>query len=502
MLFAEIADASADVAATRSRKAKTQRLAALVSQMEPDEIAPGVAFLAGNLPQGRIGVGYSAIQDVDTQPADAPSLGILDVDAFLTELQAVSGSGARARRGELLARLYGAATAPEQVLLHGLLGGGLRQGALDGVMAEAVATAFDAPPAQVRRAAMLSGSLPEVAEALAADGVAVLDEFGLRLGTAVQPMLASTAESVADAMSDCEDAFVEWKVDGARLQIHRYDDSVHVFTRSLRDVTRQVPDIIAQARQIDAPEYILDAEAILLGPNGRPEPFQETMKRFARRGRSKAPLTLFVFDALHLNGSLIDQPLAERVAAMEDSIPPDVIVPRLRTANTPDAERFAAEALAQGHEGVMVKDARSLYTAGRRGSAWLKVKPVHTLDLVVLAVEWGSGRRRDWLSNIHLGARDGSDFVMLGKTFKGMTDEMLAWQTERFLELETHRDGRTVYVRPEQVVEIAFDGVQRSSRYPGGMALRFARVKGYREDKRAAEADTVETVRAFLAGSA
>ena len=501
MLFVEIAAASADVAATRSRKAKTTRLAALVADMQADEVGPGVAFLSGNLPQGRVGVGYSAIKDVEAPPAAEPSLGVLDVAGMLSELQGVGGAGSRARRAELLARLYSAATAQEQALLHGLLGGGLRQGALDGVMAEAVAVAFDAPPAQVRRAAMLSGNLSEVATALAEGGVGVLDDFGLRIGTAVQPMLASTAESVPDAMAGFNDAFVEWKVDGARLQIHRSSDSIQVFTRSLRDVTRQVPDLVDAARRIDASEYILDAEAILLRPDGRPAPFQETMKRFARRGRSTAPLTLFVFDALYLTRSLIDEPLAKRVAAMESSIHADLVVPRIRTVNAASAEEFAAEALEHGHEGVMVKDPASLYSAGRRGSAWLKVKPVHTLDLVVLAVEWGSGRRRDWLSNIHLGARDGSDFVMLGKTFKGMTDEVLAWQTDRFLDLETHRDGRTVYVRPEQVVEIAFDGVQRSSRYPGGVALRFARVKAYRDDKSAAEADTIETVRAILEGA-
>ena len=390
-----------------------------------------------------------------------------------------------------------AATPDERDLLMGLLGGGLRQGALDGVMAEALAVAFAAPRADVRRAAMLSGKLAAVAAALTRDGSETLSGFGLTVGTAVQPMLASTAESATAAVAEFADSFVEWKVDGARLQIHRSGDTVEVFTRSLRRVTRSVPDIVEQAKTIECAEFIIDSEAVSLRADGRPEPFQVTMQRFGRGG-SDHPLSLFVFDALLLGDQLIDLPLEARAAAIESAVPEELIVPRIRTADPTVAEAFAAETLGKGHEGVMVKDAGSIYSAGRRGASWLKVKPAHTLDLVVLAVEWGSGRRTGKLSNIHLGARDGGDFVMLGKTFKGMTDAMLEWQTQRFLDLETHREGHVVHVRPEQVVEIAFDGVQKSSRYPGGMALRFARVKGYREDKRADEADTVETVRTVL----
>jgi DNA ligase-1 len=437
--LSEIAAASLAVAATRSRKAKTALLAAVITKLTGDEVAVGVSYLSGRLPQGKLGVGFAAIRDVDRQPAIDPTLRLAEGDAILREIEATRGAGSRARRGELLDQLMGSATEDERQLLFGLLGGGLRQGALDGVMADAIATAYDVPRAAVRRAAMLSGKLAAVAQGLATEGADVLSRFGLEVGTAVQPMLASTAESAAAAVAEFEVACVEWKVDGARLQIHREGDSIEVFTRSLRRVTSQVGDIVEVARSIDSGSYILDAEAISLRPDGAPEPFQVTMQRFGRHAETSQRLDLFVFDALRLD------------------------------------------------------------SAGRRGSAWLKVKPAHTLDLVVLAVEWGSGRRQGLLSNIHLGARHGDRFVMLGKTFKGMTDEMLAWQTERFLELETHREGHVVYVRPEQVVEVAIDGVQRSSRYPGGVALRFARVKGYRDDKRPDQVDTLETVRSHLA---
>jgi DNA ligase-1 len=444
-------------------------------------------------------VGSATIRDVDRQPATNPTLSLLDVDTTLRDIETTRGAGSRARRAELLDKLMGAATADERQLLFGLLGGGLRQGALDGVMADAIATAFDVPREDVRRAAMLSGKLAAVAHSLATDGPEALARFGLEVGTAVQPMLASTAESATAAVAEFDEAYVEWKVDGARLQIHRDGDSIEVFTRSLRPVTSQVSDIVEATRSIDSGSYILDAEAVSLRPDGTPEPFQVTMQRFGRHAETAHPLDLFVFDALRLDDDLIDLPLRQRVARIDAAVPERMVIPRILTSDPAVAEGFAAETLHRGHEGVMVKDADSPYSAGRRGSAWLKVKPAHTLDLVVLAVEWGSGRRQGLLSNVHLGARDGDGFVMLGKTFKGMTDEMLAWQTERFLDLETHREGHVVYVRPEQVVEISIDGVQRSSRYPGGVALRFARVKGYRDDKRPQEADTVETVRSYLA---
>jgi DNA ligase-1 len=497
--LSEIAAASLAVAATRSRKAKTALLAAVITKLTGDEVAVGVSYLSGRLPQGKLGVGFAAIRDVDRQPAIDPTLRLAEVDAILREIEATRGAGSRARRGELLDQLMGSATEDERQLLFGLLGGGLRQGALDGVMADAIATAYDVPRAAVRRAAMLSGKLAAVAQGLATEGADVLSRFGLEVGTAVQPMLASTAESAAAAVAEFEVACVEWKVDGARLQIHREGDSIEVFTRSLRRVTSQVGDIVEVARSIDSGSYILDAEAISLRPDGAPEPFQVTMQRFGRHAETSQRLDLFVFDALRLDDDLIDLPLRERVARIDAAVPEAMVIPRIVTSDPAIAEEFTAETLRRGHEGVMVKDAASVYSAGRRGSAWLKVKPAHTLDLVVLAVEWGSGRRQGLLSNIHLGARHGDRFVMLGKTFKGMTDEMLAWQTERFLELETHREGHVVYVRPEQVVEVAIDGVQRSSRYPGGVALRFARVKGYRDDKRPDQVDTLETVRSHLA---
>ncbi|NND01984.1 MAG: ATP-dependent DNA ligase [Acidimicrobiia bacterium] len=498
MLLSRIAETSTSVASTRSRNAKTERLAATIKDMTVDEVAIGVSYLSGRLPQGRLGVGFAAIRDVDALPAEEPSLTLADVNGILSDLQNTRGAGSRAKRAELLSNLMAAATPDEQALLFGLLGGGLRQGALDGVMADALAAAFDAPKASVRRAAMLSGNLAGVAEALASEGPGALDRFGLEVGVAVQPMLASTAESATAAVDTFDDAFVEWKVDGARLQIHRAGEDVAIYTRSLRPVTRNLKDIVEKVRSIDSTSFILDAEVISLKPDGTPEPFQVTMTRFAKKSAPDLPLDLFVFDALRLDGDLIDLPLRERVARIDAAVPGEFVIPRILTSDPAAAEAFAAEALETGHEGVMVKDADSLYSAGRRGSAWLKVKPAHTLDLVVLGVEWGSGRRSGFLSNIHLGARDGDEFVMLGKTFKGMTDEILKWQTERFQEIETHRDGHVVFVRPEQVVEIAFDGVQRSSRYPGGVALRFARVKGYRADKEAREADTLATVRSYL----
>ncbi len=498
MKLSEIAATSTAVAATRSRKEKTARLAETIQLMGSAEVALGVSYLSGRLPQRRLGIGFAAIRDVDVSPATEPTLSLRDVDAALTQIENTTGAGSRARRTELLNGLMAAATDEERQMLFGLLGGGLRQGALDGIMADALALAFAAPQAEVRRAAMLSGNLAGVAESLATVGPESLAGFGLDVGTAVQPMLAKSADTAAEAVGQFHEAFVEWKVDGARLQIHRNGDEIEVFSRSLRPVTRQVKDIVEKARSIDSDSFILDAEAISLRPDGTPEPFQVTMQRFARQGRSDKPLDLFVFDALRLDDDLIDLPLRERVRHLAAAVPAPLLIPRILTGEVATAERFAQDALAQGHEGVMVKDADSTYTAGRRGASWLKVKPAHTLDLVVLAVEWGSGRRSGLLSNIHLGARHGADFVMLGKTFKGMTDEMLEWQTRRFQELETHRKGHVVYLRPEQVVEVAFDGVQRSSRYPGGVALRFARVKGYRDDKGPEEADTLETVRSYL----
>jgi DNA ligase-1 len=428
------------------------------------------------------------------------------VDTTFTEIGATSGSGSQARRAGLLGDLFGAATAAEQHFLRRLLGGELRQGALLGVMSEAIASAFDLPAVAVRRAAMLGGALPAVAAAARRGGLAALAEFALHVGQPVGPMLAQTATSVADALERLGgEAIFETKLDGARIQIHRHGNEIALFTRTLDDVTARLPDVVDLVRQLPIHSLVADAEAIALRADGRPERFQVTASRFGRStdieaARVQIPLHAFVFDVLYLDGvDLLDAPTTERLAALDRVIPEAMRVRRLRTSDVEAAREFLAGTLASGHEGVMAKSVDSPYEAGRRGAGWLKVKPVHTLDLVVLAVEWGSGRRRGKLSNIHLGAADGNGgFVMLGKTFKGMTDEMLAWQTVRFTDLANGpTDGYVVQLRPEQVVEIAFDGVQGSTRYPGGMALRFARVVRYREDKTADEADTIDTVRAL-----
>lgn len=511
MLLVDLATASADVGATSARTAKIARIAEVVTAAHdggPDEVAIAVSWLSGELPQRQIGVGWAALRTLP-DPATEPTLTVTGVDATLSEIGAVAGKGSRARRDALLAGLFSAATAVEHAFLRRLLSGELRQGALVGVMADAVARAAQVPAAGVRRAAMLSGDLAGVAAALLTDGADALRAFTLRVGTPVGPMLAQTATGVDAALDKLGGtALFEAKLDGARVQIHRQDDAVSIYTRSLDDVTARLPEVVAATLALPVRTLIADGEAIALRPDGRPDRFQVTASRFGRRaGRDAraAALSVFFFDLLHLDGDdLLDRPTTERLAALDAVVPVAQRVDRLLTSDTEAAARFLAATLAAGHEGVMAKAPGSPYEAGRRGAGWLKVKPVHTLDLVVLAVEWGSGRRTGKLSNIHLGARDPAtgDLVMLGKTFKGMTDEMLDWQTERFLALaDGPTDGYTVRVRPEQVVEIAFDGIQGSTRYPGGMALRFARVLRYRDDKTAAEADTLDTVRAFYGDS-
>jgi DNA ligase-1 len=499
MLFADMASASERVRATRSRKEKVAALAEALGAAGRDELPIVASYLSGDLPQGRLGVGWGVLSSVDAPAAAEPSLTVSDVDSALDEIGAQSGPGSEAQRRELLTDLLSRATPDEQALLGGLVRGEVRQGALAGLMADAIASAFEVEPALVRRAAMLAGSLPEVAAAAAGGGIEAVREIGLALFRPVQPMLASTAPSVEAALESVEDASVEWKIDGARVQIHKDGERVAIFTRNLRDVTEQVPGLARLAASLPIDRAILDGEAIALDRDGRPLAFQETMSRFSASG--DGDLTLFLFDVLHLDGiDLIDLPGAKRWTALEGPLSAHAIR-RLLNPDPVYAQDFFDEAIAAGHEGVMVKALDAPYEAGRRGKGWLKVKPVHTLDLVVLAVEWGSGRRKGWLSNLHLGARDpDGGLVMLGKTFKGLTDEMLEWQTERFLGLETHREGHVVHVRPEQVVEIAFDGVQASRRYPGGMALRFARVKGYRSDKDPSEADTIGAVREIFGG--
>ena len=506
MLLDHVVVTSTDVGAASSRLAKIARIAELLTSADPREVAVVVSWLSGELPQRQIGVGWAALRTLPA-PAAEPSLSVADVDAAFSAIGALAGKGSQARRAELIGDLFAAATEPEQVFLRRLLGGELRQGALAGVMADAVATAGGIPAAAVRRAAMLGGDLPGVAAAALTGGAAALADFTLRVGRPVGPMLAQTSTGVGDALHRLGgEAAFEAKLDGARVQIHRSGDEVTVYTRSLDDVTARLPEVVEATLALPVTDLIADGEAIALRPDLRPHRFQVTASRFGRSvdvaaARAAQPLSVFFFDVLHLDGTdLLDEPAHVRAAALDAVVPPHHRVDRLVTADAVAAQEFLDRTLAAGHEGVMAKSLSSPYEAGRRGAGWLKVKPVHTLDLVVLAVEWGSGRRTGKLSNIHLGARDpAGGFVMLGKTFKGMTDAMLDWQTARFTELAAGPpNSYVVPLRPEQVVEIAFDGVQGSSRYPGGMALRFARVVRYRDDKGPAEADTVDTVRALF----
>jgi DNA ligase-1 len=499
----EVVSASQSVAATTGRLEKIAALADLLRRVPPDEIAIVIPFLSGLARQGRIGIGGALLSTLrDVPPAEAPSLELAQVDAAFDRVAAASGTGSASARAELLRQLLGRATRDEQDFLVRLLFGELRQGALEGVLMEAVARAAGVAPARVRRAAMLAGDLAPVARAALVGGDAALAQFVLQPFQPVQPMLADSASDVAAALAALGEASFEYKLDGARIQVHKVDDDVKVYSRNLRDVTAAVPEVVTVARAIPARAIVLDGEAIALRADGSPHPFQTTMRRFGRKLdvetlKTELPITPMFFDALYLDGDpLVDEPLARRRSILDGQIAPANVVPRVVTADPSAAAAFAARAVASGHEGVMAKAIDGAYAAGRRGQAWLKVKRARTLDLVILAVEWGSGRRKGWLSNLHLGARDGErgGFVMLGKTFKGLTDEMLAWQTRRFLELEIARDRYTVYLRPEVVAEIAFNDIQASPQYPGGLALRFARVKRYRSDKTAAEADTFATI--------
>jgi ATP-dependent DNA ligase I len=500
VLLEEIARVSYAVAAASGRLAKVELLAGCLRDLTPDELPVAVAYLSGGLPHDPIGVGWRSVAEMPP-PAAAASLELLDVDAAARRVGATTGGGSRDTRRRELSDLFARATEPEQRFLRRLLVGELRQGALEGVMVDAVGRAFDVPAKDVRRALMLAGDLGSVAQIAAERGRQGLAEVRLQPLRPIQPMLAQTAGDVGEALGKLGRATIEWKLDGARLQLHRTGDEVRAFTRNLADVTARVPEIVEAARAIEADAIVLDGEAIAMRPDGGPHPFQVTMARFGSRVgvdelRAETPLTCFLFDCLHLDGEdLLDRAASDRLQALDRAVPASLRVPRIETDDPAEAEAFLDDVLARGHEGVMVKSLDAPYEAGRRGGGWLKVKRATTFDLVVLAAEWGHGRRQGKLSNIHLGARDpAGGFVMLGKTFKGMTDEMLAWQTERLLELETRQEGHVVHVRPELVVEVAFDGVQRSSRYPGGVALRFARVKGYRPDKRPGEADTIESV--------
>ncbi|HXT45332.1 MAG TPA: ATP-dependent DNA ligase [Pseudonocardiaceae bacterium] len=504
MLFAEIVAASAAVGGTRSRRTKVEILAAALRALALAEVEPAVAWLAGEPRQGRMGIGWRTLAAVGSPACQAAPEGVLTVervDAALDALAGCAGTGSAGRRAILLAELFGAATTDEQQFLRRLLIGELRQGALEGVLTEAVAVAAAVPAEQVRRALMLSGRLPVTARAAFAGGAEALATFRLEVGRGVRPMLASPATSLDDALAELgsggRGVTVEYKLDGARIQLHRDGDHVRVFTRSLRDITAAVPELVELGCAVPCRSTVLDGESLALTDEGRPRPFQETMSN-----TSAGVLVPRFFDCLHLDGfDLLDAPLAERLDALARVAAPY----RMPGVVAPDGQQAAAlldEALAAGHEGVMVKSLDAPYAAGRRGRAWQKVKLAHTLDLVVLAAEWGYGRRTGLLSNIHLGARDpdGGPPVMVGKTFKGMTDALLAWQTEQFSARALRRDGHVVHLPPEFVVEIELDGVQASVRYPGGVALRFARVQRYRPDKTPAEADTIDTVRALLTG--
>jgi DNA ligase-1 len=500
MFLADVVTASGEVAATRSRKAKIEALVALLKAAEPTELGAVVAFLAGQPSQGRIGTGWRTLAELGAPPAEEPSLIIAEVDAALGEVGATSGTGSAKRRTDTLHAMFARATAAEQQFLFRLLTGELRQGALEGVMLDAIAAAAGLPAEAVRRAFMLSGRLPVTALAAMTGGHDALAEFRLQLGRPVRPMLASPAESLEEALTENASAIVEYKMDGARIQVHRRGDEVHVYTRTLREITGSVGELVELVRALPCESVVLDGETLALTDEGRPRPFQETMSRFgSTRDEQVSALLLrpFFFDCLHLDGvDLLDAPLRERNAALQKVAGEHLIPGEVEPA---DAAGILTKAKLAGHEGVMVKRLDSPYAAGRRGRAWLKVKPVHTIDLVVLAAEWGHGRRTGFLSNLHLGARDpdSGDFVMVGKTFKGLTDDLLTWQTAKFQQIESQRNDYTVFVYPELVVEIELDGVQTSTRYPGGVALRFARVVRYRPDKEPADADTIDTVRAL-----
>jgi DNA ligase-1 len=510
-LLAALVSTSRKVGATSARLAKVRELAGMLRALEPGEIETAVQYLSGETPQGRFGVSYAMLQAASQVPAASdPTLTVLETDRRVGEIALIRGTGSAARRATALRELFALATTHEQEFLIRLFVGELRQGALAGVMVDAIASASSLPVAVVRRAAMYAKNLGEVARLAMLEGAEALARFQLELFSPVAPMLAQTAADVDEALGELEGPVAfEWKMDGARIQVHKSADEVRIYTRTLNEVTEAVPEIAETVRTLPAQAVILDGEAIAFTAAGRPHPFQVTMRRFGRRRdveamRAELPIRAYFFDCLRLDSeSLIDRPTAERFEALARAVREDLRVPRLVTASPAEAQSFYDASLAAGHEGLMAKSLHAPYEAGNRGASWLKIKKAHTLDLVVLAAEWGHGRRAGKLSNLHLGALDPAtgEYVMLGKTFKGLTDAMLQWQTEQLLARQTYRDRYTVYVRPELVVEIAFSDLQVSPRYPGGLALRLARVKRYRDDKRPEDADTMESVRAIAAAA-
>jgi DNA ligase-1 len=503
----DLAQACADLSATRSRSAKVARLTALLRGAGGGDIGAAARWCTGDAAKHSLGIGPAQVRSaLHTPPATAPTLTLAEAAARLEDIAGIAGAGSKAQRTRSLAELFSLATEPEQQYLARLLVGELRQGALESLVLDAVASAFDVPQASVRRAQMLRGDIAEVASIARTHGRAGLDALKLQIFRPLLPMLAQPAADLGDALAQLPQPILEYKLDGARVQIHKQGDAVRVYSRQGNEVTAAVPEIVTTVAGLPASELVLDGETLALAADGRPLPFQTTMRRFGRHSddpdvRARLPLTVFCFDCLALAGeTLIDLPTHARHRALTDALPPSLVIPRLIGADAGRAQGFLQSALAAGHEGLMAKDPEATYAAGGRGSHWLKIKQAHTLDLVVLAAEWGSGRRSGWLSNLHLGCRDGAGgYVMLGKTFKGLTDKLLAWQTEELLAREITRDGHVVLVRPELIVEITFNELQQSRQYPAGLALRFARVKRYRDDKTAADADTLDTVRAVFA---
>lgn len=506
MRLFQLVTTSNAVAGTRSRLRKRELLAECLRAAAPEELARVVDYLAGNLPQGKIGLGPALFRDLQPgSPATEPALDVRDVDDALTAIAGISGTGSKQARLDVLGRLFARATSAERDFLVRLILGELRQGALEAALVDGIAAAAALPEAAVRRAVMLANSPSAVAQAAMSEGLAGLERFRLVPMHPVRPMLAQPAESMDDALGSLGEAALDYKLDGARVQVHRTGADVKIYSRQLNEVTKSLPEVVEIVSAMPGDELILDGEVLALRDDGRPHPFQVTMRRFGRRSnvdemRGKLPLSVFFFDALYRDGELIDSALAERRDQLLDLAGAANVTPGLVTADPVEATAFLTGALEAGHEGIMAKDPGSAYAAGNRGADWLKIKQAHTLDLVVLAAEWGSGRRKGWLSNLHLGARaPGGSFVMLGKTFKGLTDRTLKWQTEQLLDREIGREEHVVHVRPELVVEIAVSDIQASPQYPAGLALRFARVKRYRDDKPAAEADTIEAVQALFA---
>jgi DNA ligase-1 len=509
MLVATLAAVSAQLASTQKRTRKTELLAECLRTAEPNQRGLSALYLSGATRQGRLSVGYKLISDLRNLPAsEISTLDVLTCDRAFDQLAQLSGKGSAARRVEQLSELLRACTEEAQRFVRALLVGELRQGALESLVVDAIAQAANVKKENVRRAQMLSADLLRVTELAFSAGDAGLAQVSLTLFRPIQPMLAEPASNIEAALLELSRAAFEYKLDGARVQVHKRGSEVRVYSRALNEVTQAVPELVQLITTFPADELVLDGEVIALRDDGSPLPFQETMRRFGRRLdvdklQGELPLSSFFFDCMHVDGhTLLDATTEQRNVELIARVPAAHLMPRFVTSDIVEARAFAERALAEGHEGVMAKALTAPYSAGSRGKSWLKIKEVHTLDLVVLAAEWGSGRRQGFLSNLHLGARDeaGGPFVMLGKTFKGLTDELLRFQTEALLARETSRDAYTVYVRPELVVEIAFNDVQTSPHYPGGVALRFARVKRYRPDKQASEADTLGQVRAFLPG--